>query len=312
MQRLVSGIIVLLSAVVSACIPYTVGTTAQPVAPGKTTTAMMTYVMPSVSFDTTDRSPYRAHSNLAVDGELRHGLDDRSDIGLRAVGYSGIVVSYKRLLSDTASRVRVAVMPGAGIVNGGDHAYGEFTLLVSGHEQPTERRAENGTRGAAIVPYGGVRISKVDPIAQNAVRDEPTYGAFLGVRFGTTDFGVSPEIGVFHDHSALGVRRGDIVVVPAVVLHGTQLISIFRRLPRRFDASGPRGGERTGDRAPNDNPGVPILPPILLPQTPRPVWASTRPRPEPGIMRRPADSCSAPRRVCTATRRSGVTARPRP
>jgi hypothetical protein len=236
MRRSALALLVMAAAGTSACIPYTVGTTAQPVAQDKWSTTMMMYVQPQVSLDTSDRSPYSAGSGLAVDGEARFGVSDMSDVGLRAVGYSGVVLSYKRLLSDTSSRIRFAVIPGMGFVNGGQHFYSEFTLVFSGHEPPTGEGypAIEGRR--VIVPYGGLRVSQVVPTQPQAVHDQPTYGAFLGLRFGTTNFGISPELGVFHDHSALGVRSNDIVIVPAVVIHGTELIEIFRRLPRRFRA----------------------------------------------------------------------------
>jgi hypothetical protein len=74
---------------------------------------------------------------------------------------------------------------------------------------------------------------QVAPLNADAVHDRPTLGAFFGVRIGSTDFGVSPEVGVFYDHSALGVRRGDLVVVPAISLHGQRLLEIFRGVWRR-------------------------------------------------------------------------------
>ena len=225
-------LLLLLGAGASACIPYTVGTTAQPVTPGETTVASMMYVMPSIG-DTAGGSPASQSSQMAVDGEVRFGVDDKSDAGLRLVGYSGLVVNYKRLLEDTAAPLRIAIMPGIGVVNAGNHAYAEFTLIVSGREPPTTYRQRSGER-MIFVPYAGLRGSKVWPMQENAAEDQPTYGGFIGMRFGTTEFGVSPEIGVFHDHSALGVRKRNVVVVPSIVIHGTRLISIFNRLPRRF------------------------------------------------------------------------------
>jgi hypothetical protein len=35
---------------------------------------------------------------------------------------------------------------------------------------------------------------------------------------------VSAEVGVFYDRSALGVRSSNVIVVPALVLHGSDLI----------------------------------------------------------------------------------------
>ncbi|HEX7938616.1 MAG TPA: hypothetical protein VF483_06450 [Gemmatimonadaceae bacterium] len=293
----------LVAAAAPACIPYTVGTTAQPVAPGSSTTAMMMYVQPSINYDTANHSPFNARSGLVVDGEYRYGVDDKSDVGLRVIGLSGLVLNYKRLLSDTASALRFAVMPGAGIVNGGAHAYGEFTFIVSGHEPPSGIRSGTGVPQVLIVPYAGFRVSQVAPIAENAVHDQPTYGGFVGVRFGTTQFGVSPEIGVFHDHSALGVRRRDVVFVPAVVLHGNELIGVFRRLPRTFMGADPRTTPRPSRGAGNAGPDVPILPPILTPPY-RPAVTSAPVS--------PSRSCSARPLECIVTRRPSAVPRQRP
>jgi hypothetical protein len=73
---------------------------------------------------------------------------------------------------------------------------------------------------------------QVAPLHSDAVHDRPTAGGFVGVRFGRATFGVSPEIGVFYDHSALGVRKGNVVVVPTLAFHGDELIDIIRNLPR--------------------------------------------------------------------------------
>ena len=315
MQRCVAVGLFVVAVSAPACIPYTVGTTAQPVTPGQQTTSMMMYAQPSVNLDTSSRSPYATRRGLAVDGEVRWGVNDHADVGLRTVGFSGVVVNYKQMLSDTAGLVRAAVMPGFGFVNGGQHVYGEFTLVVSGQEPPTGLKWEGNHM--VIVPYGGLRVSQVAPIQENAVHDQPTYGAFLGVRFGTTNFGISPEIGVFHDHSVLGVRRGDIVIVPALVLHGNELISIFRRLPRTYMGSGPEGLRRARGRTgatplPTD---VPILPPILTPPYNPAVAPPPLVPPPTGtalLLRRPTVTCSAPQPGCIATRRSAAAVRRQP
>jgi hypothetical protein len=65
---------------------------------------------------------------------------------------------------------------------------------------------------------------QVAPLNRDAVHDRPTAGGFLGLKIGRNDLGVSPEVGVFYDHSALEVRRGDLVVVPSINVHGDQLV----------------------------------------------------------------------------------------
>jgi hypothetical protein len=83
-----------------------------------------------------------------------------------------------------------------------------------------------------VLPYYGLRVMQVVPISENGVRDRPTAGGFLGVRFGSADFGISPEVGVFYDHSALGVRKSDVVIVPAISVHGDQMIRAIGDLMR--------------------------------------------------------------------------------
>jgi hypothetical protein len=68
------------------------------------------------------------------------------------------------------------------------------------------------------VPYGGLRAIHVVPITQGAVRDQPTIGLFGGLQIGDADFTIRPELGVFYDHSALGLRHGDVIFVPALTL----------------------------------------------------------------------------------------------
>jgi Glutamine synthetase len=187
----------------SGCIPFVVGSTARPVAPGESMRSMSFYSVPN-SFDGLDSS--RSYPRAGVDTELRYGLDDRSDLGLRIPSYSGAIINYKRRLNGATANpgVAVAVLTGAGLVNWGDHAHFELSLLASGEENQ-------------FTPYGGLRAMQVVPISQGAVKDSPTFGGFFGVRIGAHDFALS-EIGVFHDHSALGIRKGNIIVVPSITM----------------------------------------------------------------------------------------------
>jgi len=199
----------LISVLASACIPYAVATTAEPVAPDKRVSTVAFTVMPPVSL-----SERRGRSFLSMDGEMRWGTDSLSDIGVRIVSFSGVTANYKRLLTPRTNRTLVAIMPGLGLVNLAEHAHFELTLIAS-------RRAVTPASGARgdrrlIIPYGGLRVMQVAPLNANAVHDQPTAGAFFGVRIGDASFALTPEFGVFHDHSALGVRRQSLVVVPSV------------------------------------------------------------------------------------------------
>ena len=91
-------------------------------------------------------------------------------------------------------------------MNWGEHAETEVTLLASGRE--------NGV----LTPYGGLRVMHVLPMSRNAVHDTPTAGGFIGMKLRFGDMDVSPELGVYHDQSALGVRSTSYIIVPGVSL----------------------------------------------------------------------------------------------
>jgi hypothetical protein len=191
----------------TGCIPLTVGSTGRPVPVGTTVRSMSVYVVPNSIDDSVDN---RSFPRYGVDAEVRFGLDDYSDIGVRVPNASGIVANYKRRLNgpSRATGPATAIMVGAGLVNWGEHAHLEATLITSA--------AENDR----FTPYGGIRAMQVIPINKGAVHDSPTLGAFLGTRIGSLTAGISPEIGVFYDHSALGLRKGNVLVVPAITIHG--------------------------------------------------------------------------------------------
>lgn len=198
----------------AACIPLTVGSTAQPVPVGTTSHSATVYVVPNSVDDSVDN---RSFPRYGVDAEVRFGLDDHSDIGVRIPSFSGIVANYKRRLNGVsqAPGPATAIMVGGGLVNWGDHAHLEATLITSA--------ADNDR----FTPYGGIRAMQVIPINKGAVHDSPTLGGFLGARIGTLTAGISPEIGIFYDHSALQLHKGNILFVPAITIHGD-----FGRFPR--------------------------------------------------------------------------------
>ena len=208
----------LAAAVTTGCIPYAVGSTARTVPAGdhvRTTTA---FVIPN---GVEDKGDSVAATIPGLDSEMRFGIDNRSDWGVRVPSWSGVVVNYKRRLdavpataaADTG--VALSLMTGGGLVNWGQHAHFELSLLASGRE---DRKA---------VPYGGLRVMQVVPLNSAAPSDRPTAGAFLGWRIGSRTLGVAPELGVFYDHSALHIRRGDVVIVPSVTFYGPVLSSLF-------------------------------------------------------------------------------------
>lgn len=191
----------------TGCIPLTVGSTAKPVPVGTTVHSTSIYVVPN-SFD--DSIDNRSFPRYGVDPEVRFGFDEHSDIGVRIPSFSGIVANYKRRLNGVsqAPGSAIALMVGGGIVNWGEHAHLEATLITSA--------ADNDR----FTPYGGIRAMQVIPISKGAVRDSPTLGGFIGARIGTLTAGISPELGVFYDHSALHLHKGNVLFVPAITVHG--------------------------------------------------------------------------------------------
>lgn len=184
----------------SACLPYAVGSTPQTVAPGERTSNVLTYIIPQGVEDMTDSSTTRTQTLVGIDNEIRFGLSPRSDVGVRVPNLSGIVVTYKQRidrteeLAEDGGGLYVAVMPGVGFVNIGQHAHEELTLLASAAAPRT------------VLPYGGVRGMQVIPLSSEAVSDSPTLGGFAGVRIGTQVQAVSPELGFYYDRSALNLR----------------------------------------------------------------------------------------------------------
>jgi hypothetical protein len=203
----------------TACIPYTVGNTAQTIAPGERKTTTSYWIMPNgLGLRADSLSKPRAFPG--VDYETRWGIDDESDFALRVPSGSGIVANYKRRTFgyphvDSAA---FAWELGGGVVNWAEHALGQFTLLA------------NTAKHGSAQWYGGARVMHVLPMSQDAANDEPTIGGVLGARFriGTEEF--LPEIAIYHDPSALGIRKSDIIYVPSLSVRSDRVF----RLPGLF------------------------------------------------------------------------------
>lgn len=216
-----------------ACIPYAVGSTAQPLPAGETRTGTTIYRIPrglDFGSDSTDsdNAPF-----VGLDGEYRRGLGNGADFGLRVPSFSGVVFNYKRRLAggDSLGAPALSVMPGAGLVNWLSHAHFELTLMGSGR------------RRGGFTPYGGARIMQVVPLEADATNDTPTAGGYAGVRLGGDGGGAYLELGVYHDKSALGLRRRNVIMVPSVTLDGDLLDAL-----RDAGILGPMGGPRRRPR----------------------------------------------------------------
>jgi hypothetical protein len=226
-RRTLATALALASIAASACIPYTVGSTAQTVPAGRSTRTSTSYFIPNAV-----RSPddSLAGPMFGNDLEYRHGLDARSDFGLRLVP-GGAVVNYKRRLGADTSHTRAgwAVMGGGGIVNFGSHAHVEATLIASGRQD------------RPVSAYGGLRAMQVAPITMGAVHDSPTIGFFGGLQLGDAQFTLRPELGVFYDRSALGLRSADVILVPSITLQRGRRTRESRQERREGGGWLPRG-----------------------------------------------------------------------
>ena len=188
----------------TACLPYTVGSSAQTVPANESIHTGTFYFVPNAVKSPDDSIGVPM---AGADYEWRHGLDVRSDVGVRLLP-GGATATYKRRLgADTSHRSGARGFAiGGGIVNWGEHALVEGTLMASGRED------------AALTPYGGLRVMQTIPITSGAVSDRPTIGVFGGMQIGSRWFSVRPELGVFYDHSALGLRKSEVIIVPAITL----------------------------------------------------------------------------------------------
>lgn len=202
--------------VLSGCLPYVVGTTARPVPAGELATSGMVYTIPN-GVQLSDDESAEAHSFSGLGVRARYGINEVSDFGIRIPSMSGLIINYKRLLTPGSQRDQLALagMFGTGFVNFGEHLFLGTTLIASGPLTPD------------FTPYGGLRAMYVVPLSEAAVSDAPTLGGFLGLRIGRANLGISPEVGVYYDPSALDIRESNVIVVLAITIHGEGLFPPF-------------------------------------------------------------------------------------
>jgi hypothetical protein len=179
----------------------------------------MIYAIPNgVNFQDTDEGDTFSEpgaSFVGSDAEVRLGLDERSDIGVRAPGGVGVVLNYKRRVAGGAAGPALALMGGGGFINLANHAHLELTAIVSGVE------------ASPVTPYGGLRAMQAIALSAAVPGDDPTLGGFAGVRIGDGPLGLSVEVGLFYDPSATGIRKNDWIVVPSLTLHGRGFGRLF-------------------------------------------------------------------------------------
>lgn len=220
-RKLAVSMVLVLGGSLVGCLPYSMGATAATVPVGKPVSSIS---MASVRGASVLRGNRDGLAWPAQDAEFRNGLDDRSDIGVRVTSASGLVMSYKRRVIGTPLNGGVAVQGEGGFVNFGSHALAGVSVVASGNEY-----ADAGL-------YGGLRMLAVTPITEGAVHDSPTAGGFVGMRLGNGSISVFPEVGVFHDRSALKIRDGAWIVVPSITFRRTMRFGSQRSTKPVFGA----------------------------------------------------------------------------
>lgn len=193
----------------SGCVPYAVGNTAATVAAERVEPSAVLQI--ASSRRDLSRGDQPGGAVVAVANEARLGLDSRSDIGVRLSGLGSVTATYKRRLrGEPGQDGGMSVLVGAGVV-GTSHLHTEATLIVSLPERHQ------------IAPYGGIRIQDLAPFTDASINTPIAIGIFAGGRFGWTDLGISPEIGIFHSPTGLSGGRST-VIVPSVTVRGQRLM----------------------------------------------------------------------------------------
>lgn len=184
----------------SGCLPYVVASTAKPTPVGELEAVAPTYLIPDAfRIDDARRTPA-----IGFDFEGRFGVSRRSDVGIRVPTLSGVVASYKHLLTHPDAASGVAVMPSLGYVMG--YGYGDLTTIASG---PVGR----------VEWYGGLRIMGTTPLRDSLTAHGAILGGFIGLKVPSTRAIVLPEIGVFRGPPGLASKQSRLNVVVSVSLN---------------------------------------------------------------------------------------------
>lgn len=207
------GCLLFLVGAVDSCIPYAVGATARPAPQNETRIAVSGFAVPAKYIMEPDT---RTSLRPGVDIEARRGISPQSDIGIRFPSLDGIIISYKRRLDGPSDKTGpgIAVQVGGGLVH--ETTYGEFegTIIASGGEE------------GRFTPYGGLRGVYTIAMGQTSVRDDPVYGGFVGMRWGSRMASISTELGAFRESdtyrmTTTGLANDDkvLLLVPSITLH---------------------------------------------------------------------------------------------
>lgn len=198
------------SAIGTGCIPYAVGSTARPATQGQTRFTFSSYALPRTL---ELQKPPKSGTKIGMDIEARRGISDRADLGIRIPSISGAILTYKRRLDGVSykSGAGIAAQVGGGVLSYGSHGELEATVIASGDEK------------GLFTSYGGLRGVYTVPLMGSYDKDDPVYGGFLGMRLGTSDFGMSVELGVFRDRSQYPTDKRNVAIVPSISFHGDLL-----------------------------------------------------------------------------------------
>lgn len=184
----------------TGCLPYAMAGTANTLSPYRSATSVtMSSVRSAGSLRDSSDAIWPAY-----DLEYREGLDDRSDYGLRLTSFSGVVISYKRRLVGQGTNAGLAAQVEGGVVNLGTYVLGGASLVGSSSED------------APVTVFGGLRSLFVLRTSSDVKNDSPTAGGFVGAKFGSARVSLMPEVGLYYDHSVLGLRKGNLIVVPTI------------------------------------------------------------------------------------------------
>ncbi len=203
----------------TGCISYTVGQGAETTPPTERASSSSINWVPGTLGD---EPGAKRTSRPSVDSDVRFGIDERTDVGFRIATYTGFMVTWKRQLTRVDSsaapenRARTAIMLGGGILNAGEHAGVEATLITS---------SPWSTVGQW---YGALRAIQVAPLTPTAREDDPVVGLTIGHLFGDRKSSMGPELGVYYDRSVLGLNTSRVLFIPSLVVR-RQGIPGFRR-----------------------------------------------------------------------------------
>ncbi|MGE0443150.1 MAG: hypothetical protein AB7L66_12710 [Gemmatimonadales bacterium] len=201
----------LVLALLPGCLPYVVATTAMPAPVGEVEASAPVYLIPGAI-----RLDSLRYSGIGFDLDARIGLSPRSDIGFRIPTLSGIVVSYKQLLTDPERRSGLALMPAVGFF--WSHGYADLTAVASG---PVDRAEW----------YGGVRAMGTVPLAAEARTLPGSIGGVFGLKIPGQRYRAQPEIGVFYGPAGLQSESARVNVVLSIAFSA---VGAFPRLPSRW------------------------------------------------------------------------------